>query len=512
MDEITPSSQTGPVTIAGLLAPHPARAVALQDEHGVEMNYGQLRDLLSTTARDLGRIGIGRGDPVALVLRNGPHMAAAFVSVAAAAAAAPLHPGFRERELRDSLESLQAKALIVDEDSGKAPAEAAADLGIPVLQLESRGPGGRFRIGGGAPSRPVSAVSAGATDTALLLHTSGTTARPKLVPLSQANLACSARNIAETLRLAPGDKCLNIMPLFHIHGLMGALLASLSAGAAVVATPGFQPMRFFRWVRELRPTWFTAVPTMHQAILQRAQRNLQAAENSGFRLIRSSSAALAPTVLAELESRFGCPVIESYGMTEASHQMASNPLPPGERKPGTVGVAAGPRMAVMDAGGDLLKPGETGEIVIRGKNVTVGYLDNPEANASTFSGGWFRTGDQGFRDDDGYYTITGRLKELINRGGEKISPREIDEALLSHPSIAQAVAFAAPHPKLGEEVGAAVVLEQGSSLTRRQLRSFAAERLAAFKVPRVVVFVNAIPKGPSGKLKRVGLAADLGIG
>ena len=501
-----------PQTVAELLVPQDATAPALRDVDGGVMTYGQLRAQAEATGAALYARGIGPGDPVAMVLGNGPHIAAALTAVASAAAAAPLHPGLREREFRKSLESLGANALVVEASDPTPATRAALDLGIPILPLEPTTPSGGFRLGDGPATRTARPGPPAPGDTALLLHTSGTTARPKLVPLSQANLAASARNVAATLRLGSNDICLNIMPLFHIHGLVGVLLASLRAGATVAATPGFQAMRFFKWLDELRPTWYSAVPTMHQAVLQRARRNLGRVARSRLRLIRSSSAALPPTVLASLEDRFGCPVIESYGMTEASHQMASNPLPPGERKPGTVGTAAGPEVAVMDGFGNLLATGETGEVVIRGSNVMAGYMDNPEANASSFSDGWFRTGDQGFRDEDGYYTITGRLKELINRGGEKISPREIDEALLEHPAIAQAVAFAAPHAKLGEEIGAAIVLEGGTNLTRRQVQEFVAERLAAYKVPRVVRFVDAIPKGPSGKLKRVGLARDLGIG
>ncbi len=476
------------------------------------MSYGELRRQAELTAAALGASGIGGGDPVAMVLENGPHMAAAFVAVAAAAAAAPLHPGLREREFRDSLESLRARALIVAAGSDTPAAAVAQQLSIPILQLEAIDPAGGFRLVGGPASGGDLPDAARPEDTALLLHTSGTTAKPKLVPLTQGNLAASAANIASTLRLAPEDTCLNIMPLFHIHGLIGALLSSLCAGASVAATPGFAPMRFFKWLDELRPTWYSAVPTMHQAILQRSARNPSSLAQSRLRLIRSSSAALPPSVLAALEEAFGCPVVESYGMTEASHQMASNPLPPAARKPGTVGLAAGPEVAIMDGAGNPLPVGDTGEVVIRGANVMAGYVDNPQANASAFHGQWFRTGDQGHRDREGYFTITGRLKELINRGGEKISPREIDEALLEHPAVAQAVAFAVPHAKLGEEVAAAVVLEEGSDLTQRALGQFAAERLAAHKVPRVVRFVEAIPKGPSGKLKRVGLAKDLGLG
>ena len=476
------------------------------------MSYGELRQQAERTAAALAASGIGRGDPVAMVLENGPHMAAAFVAVAAAAAAAPLHPGLREREFRDSLESLRARALVVAAGSETPATKVAQQLSVPILQLEAINPAGGFRLVGGPAAGGSLPDAARPEDTALLLHTSGTTAKPKLVPLTQGNLAASAGSIASTLRLGPEDTCLNIMPLFHIHGLIGALLSSLCAGASVAATPGFAPMRFFKWLDELRPTWYSAVPTMHQAILQRSARNAASLGRSRLRLIRSSSAALPPSVLAALEEAFGCPVVESYGMTEASHQMASNPLPPAARKPGTVGLAAGPEVAIMDGAGSLLPVGATGEVVIRGANVMAGYVDNPQANASAFHGQWFRTGDQGHCDSDGYFTITGRLKELINRGGEKISPREIDEALLEHPAVAQAVAFAMPHAKLGEEVAAAVVLEEGSDLTQRALGQFAAERLAAHKVPRVVRFVEAIPKGPSGKLKRVGLAKDLGLG
>ena len=498
-------------TIAELIASHDGSRPALRNESGAWMSYEDLRGQAERTAAALNGSGIGPGDPVAMVLENGAHMAAAFLSVAASAAAAPLHPGLREREFKESLESLKARALIIDSASDTAAADVARQLGIPILQLEPINSAGTFKLAGAPVTGGKSGRAARPEDPALLLHTSGTTAKPKLVPLSQANLAASAANIASTLRLGPEDSCLNIMPLFHIHGLIGALLSSLYAGASVTATPGFAPMRFFKWLDELRPTWYSAVPTMHQAILQRAARNPASLANSRLRLIRSSSAALPPSVLHALEEGFGCPVIESYGMTEASHQMASNPLPPAQRKPGTVGMAAGPEVAIMDTSGSLLSAQATGEVVIRGTNVMGGYADNPEANAAAFQDGWFRTGDQGFCDSEGYFTITGRLKELINRGGEKISPREIDEALLEHPAVAQAVAFAVPHPKLGEEVGAAVVLKEGVDLTQRALGDFAAERLASYKVPRIVSFVEAIPKGPSGKLKRVGLAKELGL-
>jgi acyl-CoA synthetase (AMP-forming)/AMP-acid ligase II len=351
-----------------------------------------------------------------------------------------------------------------------------------------------------------------AEDIALVLHTSGTTSRPKIVPLSQANVTASARHIAATLATVPSDVCLNIMPLFHIHGLIAAVLSTLGAGASVSCTPGFNALKFFGWLADVNPTWYTAVPTMHQAILSRASRNQEIIDKCRLRLIRSSSASLPPQVMAELEEVFKAPVIESYGMTEAAHQMASNPLPPRARKAGSVGIAAGPEVAIMSEDGDLLPQGEIGEIVIRGPNVTKGYENNPDANLKGFANGWFRTGDQGMIDADGYLSLTGRLKELINRGGEKISPLEVDAILMDHPAVGQCVAFAIPHDKLGEEVGAAIVLREGQSVTERELRDFAAVRLADFKVPKKIVFLDEIPKGATGKLQRIGLAQRLGIG
>jgi acyl-CoA synthetase (AMP-forming)/AMP-acid ligase II len=250
---------------------------------------------------------------------------------------------------------------------------------------------------------------------------------------------------------------------------------------------------------------------MHRAILERAKRNPEILARRRLRLIRSSSASLRPALMAQLEKTFEAPVIESYGMTEAAHQMASNPLPPRPRKPGSVGVAAGTQIAIMDAAGNLMAGGESGEIVVRGPNVTSGYLNNPEANAAAFHDGWFRTGDQGTLDEEGYLRINGRLKEIINRGGEKVSPLEVDVVLLDHPAVQLALTFAVPHEILGEEVAAAVVLREGASATERELRDFAEKHLAHYKVPHKIVFVSELPRGPTGKLQRIGLAAKLGL-
>jgi acyl-CoA synthetase (AMP-forming)/AMP-acid ligase II len=303
------------------------------------------------------------------------------------------------------------------------------------------------------------------------------------------------------------------MPLFHIHGLMAAVLATLGKGASVFAAPGFDALKFFSWLDRAKPSWYTAVPTMHQALLMRAARNQGIVDRTRLRFIRSSSSSLPPQVLDELERTFGVPVVEAYAMTEAAHQMTCNQLPPGQRKPGTVGCAAGPEVAIMDeSDASLLDTGATGEVVIRGKNVTAGYENNSVANEACFVAGWFRTGDQGVMDEDGYLTITGRLKEIINRGGEKISPREVDDVLMDHAAIQQCVTFAMPHKSLGEEVAAAVVLREGADADEKAIRSFAGERLAAFKVPRKIIFLDEIPKGATGKLQRIGLAEKLGVG
>ena len=473
-----------------------------------------LHRLAVTVRTTLNAAGIGRGDRVAIVLANGPDMATAFLTVAATCCAAPLNPAYKADEFEFYLQDLQPAAIVLAAgDSGPA-ADTAERLGIPTLRLHpGTAEAGLFTLDASAlPSGRVAAEAPGPDDAALVLHTSGTTARPKIVPLTNANLVASARHIASALALTPADTCLNVMPLFHIHGLIAAVTASLSAGAAVCCTPGFNAFKFGEWLTQTRPTWYTAVPTMHQAILMRMRGHPDQAKAAKLRFIRSSSASLPPQVMAELEDVFGAPVLESYGMTEATHQMAANPLPPRARKPGSVGVAAGPEIGIMDDDGALLAQGETGEVVIRGPNVTPGYENNPGANEKAFTGGWFRTGDQGRLDEAGYLFLTGRLKEQINRGGEKISPLEVDVVLLDHPGIAQACTFGIPHDKLGEEVGVVVVPRPGETLTEADVRAFAAERLAAFKVPRRVLVMDDIPKGATGKVQRIGLAAKLGLG
>lgn len=478
----------------------------------VPLSYRGLRALVETTIASLNSFGVGRGDRIAIVLPNGPDMATAFIGVASGATAAPLNPTYKADEFEFYMSDVKAKALVVEAGSSSSAVDVARKLGMKIIVLQpdhARG-AGAFTLSCDATGGDCVKGFAEADDVALILHTSGTTSRPKIVPLSQRNVSVSSGNIAETLAFTAKDGGLNIMPLFHIHGLMAGVLAPLSAGGRVFCTPGFNALRFFAWMDEAKPTWYTAVPTMHQAILTRAGGNKDIIARNPLRFVRSSSSSMPPQVIAEVESTFGAPLIESYGMTEASHQMASNPLN-GARKPGAVGIAAGPEVAIMGDNGELLKPGEIGEIVIRGDNVTKGYENNPSANATAFTNGWFRTGDQGVMDDDRYVSLTGRLKEIINRGGEKVSPREVDEILMDHPSVQQVVVFAMPHDKLGEEVAAAVVLREGAKGDEKELRDFCSQRLAAFKVPRKIVFLDQIPLGATGKLQRIGLAEKLGL-
>jgi acyl-CoA synthetase (AMP-forming)/AMP-acid ligase II len=503
-------------TVTELLARGQDDRAAITAPERTALTYGALRALAKDTVAALNSFGIGRNDRVAMVLPNGPEMAAGFVAIASGATTAPLNPAYRAEELDFYLSDLNAKAVVIAEGMDTPARAVAAERKIPVISLvpDPSGPAGAFTLKPEGPlsGKPALPGPAQADDVALVLHTSGTTSRPKIVPLSQSNITASARHIGATLALTGEDVCLNIMPLFHIHGLIAAVLSSLGAGATVSCTPGFNALKFFSWLDEVNPTWYTAVPTMHQAILSRAARNEESIAKCRLRLIRSSSASLPPQVMLELEKVFNAPVIESYGMTEASHQMASNPLPPRPRKPGAVGIAAGPEVAIMADDGTILPQGEIGEVVIRGPNVTKGYENNPDANLKGFANGWFRTGDQGVIDEEGYLSLTGRLKELINRGGEKISPLEVDAILMDHPAVGQCVAFAIPHDKLGEEVGAAIVLREGQSVTERELRDFAATRLADFKVPKKIVFLEEIPKGATGKLQRIGLADKLGLG
>ncbi|MDZ7822745.1 MAG: acyl--CoA ligase [Ahrensia sp.] len=499
--------------IEDLIKRHPDTAQAIGAPGRDWMTYGDLKALTLNVRSALRGAGIGARDRVAIVLPNGPEMAAAFITVAQSATTAPLNPAYKEDEFAFYLEDLKASAVILLAGYD-GPARAAADrLNMTVIELTPTNPAGNFTLLTHAKGSAPDTLPA-ADDVALILHTSGTTSRPKIVPLLQSNVAASAENIRASIALTADDRCLNVMPLFHIHGLIAAVSASLAAGASISCAPGFDALKFFGWLQEVDPTWYTAVPTMHQAILARAPRNEEIIKNARLRILRSSSSSLPGPVMTQLAEAFGAPVVEAYGMTEAAHQMCCNPIEPGRQKPGAVGLPAGPDVRIAHETENRLIDGK-GEIAISGPNVTPGYEANPIANEKSFFEAegkrWFRTGDQGMFDEDGFLSLTGRLKEIINRGGEKISPLEVDGILSSHPAIGQCVTFAIPHDKLGEEVGAAVVLKEGQSATDHEIREFASKHLAAFKVPRKIIILDEIPKGATGKLQRIGLAEKLGL-
>jgi acyl-CoA synthetase (AMP-forming)/AMP-acid ligase II len=481
---------------------HPALVVP----DGLSLTYGQLRAAVERGARALADRGVRRGDRVALVYPNSAESIVLFLAAATAGTAAPLNPGYKAEEFRYYLEDTHARVLLAA-PGGAAAARQALPEGAVAIEaaFDERG---ELWIDGPAAAGARLEPPTG-DDVALVLHTSGTTSRPKLVPLRHRNLAASVANIVPSYRLDGDDVTLCVMPLFHVHGLIASTLATLGSGGTVVVPPRFSAFEFWRLAREHRATWFSAVPTIHQMLAGRGPRERPAAAES-LRFVRSCSAALAPELMTRLEEVLDVPVLEAYGMTEASHQMASNPLPPAARVPGSVGLGTGVEIAILDGSGDPLTRGGIGEVAARGPNVMDGYEANPAANAEAFANGWFRTGDQGRLDERGYLTLLGRIKELINRGGEKIAPREIDEVLLRHPAVAEAVTFGVPHSTLGEEVAAAVVLRGDAG--RRELADFCRRYLADFKVPRHLYFVAEIPRTATGKVQRRHVASAFSAG
>src|SRR5580704_11428066 len=493
-------------TLADVLHAAPAQntAIILPDAN-IRLTYAQLREQVMTMADTLTGLGIGPGDRVATVLSNGLPAIVSFLAASIAGTAAPLNPGYRHDEFAFFLEDTSAKILLCPAD-GAPDARKAAEGKVPVHSLEMDA-GGFVSIQGACPKGQSAAPAP--NDIALVLHTSGSTGRPKRVPIRHRNLAASAHNIVDHYQLSPSDVALCAMPLFHVHGLVASTISTLLSGGTVVVPTKFNPLSFWRTVRDHNVPWYSAVPTIHHLLLSRAgDERPQGAEN--LRFIRSCSAALPPEMMAKMESVFGAPVLEAYGMTEASHQMCSNPLAPAERKPGSVGPGTGVKIGIMDGNGNLLAASERGEVVIQGPNVVDGYENNPEANAVSFTNGWFRTGDQGFLDSEGYLTLTGRIKELINRGGEKIAPREIDEILLGHPAVAEALAFGVPHASWGEEVEAAVVLKEAREPNSEALiLAYCKERLADFKRPKKLYIVETIPRTATGKIARGAVAKAL---
>jgi acyl-CoA synthetase (AMP-forming)/AMP-acid ligase II/thioesterase domain-containing protein len=398
----------------------------------------------------------------AIVLTDGPELLTALLGAMLAGAAAPLNPELTESELRRQLASLQPDYVWR---------------------------GGSFEVGPAHTRRSLP------PDTRLLLHTSGTTDRPKVAPLSGANLRASIAHQRRCFALTAADRFLCLAPLYHLHGFASAL-AQLAAGGSVVCPAGFDACAFPEWLREFRPTWYTGGPALHRAVASLAA-GAGGLPCDSLRMVRSSSAALENGVRESLERLLGVPLLDSYGLTETG-TVAANPLSPLPRKPGSCGVSAGPEIAIL---------GPDGEIAVRGPNVIAGYLDDAAANAEAFRDGWFLTGDLGHLDEDGYLFVTGRRKDVINRGGAKLMPAEIEAALMAHPRVAEAAAFGVPHAGLGEEVEAVVVLRASAAITESELRAYAAERLADFKIPRRIHFTSAIPLTSTGKPRRADLPA-----
>ena len=486
-------------TLLGLIQSIPAEQTAvIAPEQNIRITYGGLRKQVQAVAEALAASGVNRGDRIGIALPNGLPNIVTFLAASLAGTAAPLNPSYKEEEFRFYLEDTNAKVLLLPPDGLEDARTAAAARNVTILTVDMDA-AGIVSLRGVTGRKPVAAPDS--DDIALILHTSGSTGRPKRVPLSHANLAISAGNVARSYTLSSSDVSLCVMPLFHVHGLVASTLATLSTGGTVVVPTKFSPLSFWQIAKEHNATWYSAVPTIHQLLLARVKKDApRPAGAEKLRFIRSCSASLPPQVMHDLEAAFGAPVLEAYGMTEAAHQMASNPLPPSARLPGSVGRGTDVQISIMDTAGTHLPAGERGEVVIKGPNVVRGYENNPEANASSFVDGWFRTGDQGVLDENGYLTLTGRLKEMINRGGEKISPREIDEVLLAHPRVAEAVAFGVPHNAWGEEVAAAVTLN--GEATEAELLAYCKERLADFKRPKQIHITTAIPRTATGKIQR----------
>ena len=483
--------------------------IALTSEISTKLNYKDLKSFIDKISKQLAGNGLSNKDRAAIVLPNGPYMASSFLAISSYMSAAPLNPSYKSEEYEFYLKDLNPKIVLVEKNSENPVVDVAKKLKIELCEInpEKDGPSGIFNI----YEKESEYSLPDENDEALVLHTSGTTSRPKIVPLTNKNIFSSAENISKSLNLSKNDHCLNIMPLFHIHGLIAILASSMKAGASVCASNGFNAIKFLDMAKSEKITWYSGVPTMHQAILLRARRNLEVAKLLKLRLIRSSSASLPPVVFKDLNDVFSCPVIEAYGMTEATHQMTSNPLPPKQQKAGFVGLPAGPEVCIMNENGEVLKQGDEGEVCIKGENVTLGYDNNEEANKTSFTNGWFRTGDQGYFDNEGYLKISGRLKEIINKGGEKISPLEVDNVLMDHPLIDQAVCFGYEDKMLGENIASAIIIKSGETCSENDVLEYAQEKLAKFKIPKKIFFVEEIPKGATGKLQRNVLAKKFGL-
>ncbi len=492
------------------LVPDTSFRVAVMAPDRQSLDYDALWMQTGELFRFLAGLGLRRGDAVAMVMPDGPEYLTTFLAVSQVAVCAPLNPAFRASEFEFLLSDIRAKALIVQAGRDSAAILVAREMGVPVIEalVDERRPAGALSF----TTKDTAHIQNGpcyAPDTALLLHTSATTGQPKLVPLSHGQLVAMVEVIRKAFPQADEGRVLMITPQFHLQCIL-SMLVQLFSGGASICTPGFRPECFLDWMRIFSPTQYTAGPTLHQAILSLCPSGGPHPSFRSLRFVTSSGASLTDELHGELERVMGVPVVDGYGLTEAG-RVTMTPLDPARRKPGSAGICVGPEVAIMGEDGVLLGLGGAGEIVLRGPMVMSGYAHDHDANRRAFQNGWFRTGDLGYMDDDGFLFVTGRLKEMINRGAEKILPYEIEAVLARHPAVQEVAVFGYPHPRLGEDVGAAVVLRQHMTASETELRELAAKYLADFKAPRRIAFVAGIPKGLTGKYQRAKLAESLGL-
>ena len=484
------------------------KSLTIIDENKDLIKSNELQKIIKFNSNIISKLNIKKNDTLAIVLENGPVFITSFLSVINTCIAAPLNPSYTDSEFKFYFKDLKPKALITNYTINHSSLKIAKKFKIKIINFDKY----HFKVDNKyLNNNVIKSRLSNNKDLALILHTSGTTSKPKKVALSHRNLINNAKNISSALKLTSKDKNIILMPSFHIHGIIASILAPLYKGGKVIALPKFNVLSFYQHLSKHQPTWFTAVPTMLQSIIDRSKNNSKIIKDCKLRFIRSSSASLPVKTIKELEKVFNVPVIESYGMTEATHQMTTNLLPPFIRKPGSVGLPIGLKVRVVDNNFVQLNNENEGEIIIKGDSVFKGYLANSSANKSSFFQGWFRTGDLGYFDKDGLLFISGRIKEIINRGGEKISPKEIDEVFNKHPKIAKVVTFSVKHDKLGEDIALAVVLNKNKTLNKSDIKDFAKNRLAPFKVPRNIYFLKDIPVGATGKIQRIGLAKKLGL-
>lgn len=470
------------------------------------LTYSGLWRHLGTTRRWLGDAGVHPGEAVALVMGQGPELITAFLAIAGESACAPLDPSLTESEYRFYLSRLGGRHVLIPDGLALPAVAAARELGVQVLRVLAAPDqaAGSFALGAGESQATPPAGRE--TDAALLLFTSATTGSPKLVPLTAANLHAMVSSNTRAFQLSEADRLLVLMPLFHLHEL-NSVLTQLFCGGSLICPPAFEAGNLLDSLEAFRPTWFTGGPPLLRAVSTLACQHREVFQRVPLRFIQSTGGSLEPESRSVLEEAVGAPVLDGYGMTETGGITRSTL---NGRKPGSAGRGSGFEIAIVDGSGNVLPPESEGEIVVRGPALTAGYLDDPEVNRIAFRDGWLRTGDMGRLDSEGFLFITGRRKEMINRGGEKILPGEVDKVLARHPALAEAAAFAIPHRTLGEDVAAAVVLREGATVSELELRTFAAAHLAAFKVPRRILFVDAIPSGPTEKPRRSALSERYG--